>query len=99
VKLVKGFTDKVRRSGNRLDINYYCCCCCYYSIEKDFHFTEERTANTNVGLVNLLKRHEKSWMNWRVMSAVHQLDWILMGCDMPHIVVTVKEGFSLHLYS
>jgi hypothetical protein len=22
-----------------------------------------------------------------------------MGCDMPHIVVTVKEGFSLHLYS
>jgi hypothetical protein len=39
--------------GNSLDRNHY------YSVEKDVNFIAERTANTNVGLVNLFRRHNK----------------------------------------
>jgi hypothetical protein len=34
----------------------------YYSIEKDLTFIAERTTNTYVGFVNLLKRDNKPWM-------------------------------------
>jgi hypothetical protein len=44
-------------AGNRLDINQY------YPIYKDLNFIAERTSNTNVGLVNLLRRYDKLWMN------------------------------------
>jgi hypothetical protein len=43
-----------------------------------------RTTNTNVGFVNLLRRHNNLWMNGRVRSVNLQLDKDLMGCDMSH---------------
>jgi hypothetical protein len=49
-------------AGNSLDINQH------YSIDKDLIFTAERTSNTNVGSVNLFRRHDKLWMNGRVRS-------------------------------
>jgi hypothetical protein len=48
--------------GNGLDINKD------YSIDKDLNFTAERTSNTNVGFVSLLRRYDKPWMNRRVRS-------------------------------
>jgi hypothetical protein len=54
--------------GNSLDRNYN------YSIEKDINFTAERTANANVGFVNLFQRHDKPWMNRRVGSMSLWLD-------------------------
>jgi hypothetical protein len=46
--------------GNILDRNHY------YSVENNVNFIAERTANTNVGLFNLFRRHDKPWMNKRV---------------------------------
>jgi hypothetical protein len=46
--------------GNSLDINQD------YSIDEDLNFTAERTSNTNVVFVNLLRRYGKPWMNGRV---------------------------------
>jgi hypothetical protein len=47
----------------------------YYSVEKDVNFVAERTANTNVGLVNLFRRHKKLSMNGRVRRVNLQLSW------------------------
>jgi hypothetical protein len=56
-KLGKGLTKQGHIIiGNSLGGNYY------YSVEKDVNFIAERTANTNVGLGNLFKRHDKAWM-------------------------------------
>jgi hypothetical protein len=57
-KLGKNFTKKdhtliVGGPGNSLDRNYN------YSTDKDIDFIAERTANTNVGFVNLFQRHDK----------------------------------------
>jgi hypothetical protein len=49
-------------AGNGLDINQYS------SIDKDLNFNPERTSNTNMGFVNLLRRYDKPWMNRRVRS-------------------------------
>jgi hypothetical protein len=82
-------------SGNSLDRNYY------YSVEKDVNFIAERTANTNVGPVNLFKRHDKPWMNGRVMRVNFRLDRALMGRDMAHIGITdtaslVRDVYTTH---
>jgi hypothetical protein len=45
----------------------------------------QRTANTNVGFVNLFKRHNKPWMNGKVRSVNLRLDLALMRCGMSHI--------------
>jgi hypothetical protein len=79
--------------GNSLDGNYY------YSVEKDVSFIAERTANTDVGCVNLFKRHNKLWMNGRVRRVNLRLDRALMGRDMAHIGVTdtaslVKDDYT-----
>jgi hypothetical protein len=49
-------------AGNSLDVNQA------YSIDKDLSSIAERTSNTNVGFVNLLRRYDKPWMNGRVRS-------------------------------
>jgi hypothetical protein len=82
-------------SGNSLDRNFK------YSIEKDINVIAERTANTSVEFVNLFQRHDKPWMNGRVMSMNLQLDRALMRHDMSHIGVTdvssmVREDFTMH---
>jgi hypothetical protein len=46
--------------GNSLDINQNC------SIDEDLSFTAERTSNTNVLFVSLLRRYDKPWMNGKV---------------------------------
>jgi hypothetical protein len=48
--------------GNSLVINQNC------SIDKDLSFIAERTSNTNVLFVNLLRRYDKPWMNRKVRS-------------------------------
>jgi hypothetical protein len=67
-------------AGNSLDINQDC------SIYKDLNFIAERTSNTNVTFVNLLRRYGKLWMSRRIRS-VNQLDRALMRHDMSHINV------------
>jgi hypothetical protein len=42
---------RVGGPGNSLDRNYHC------SIEKDINFTAERTHNTNIRFVNILRKH------------------------------------------
>jgi hypothetical protein len=86
-KLGNGITKEdhtviVRGPGNSLDRNHC------YSVEKDVNFIAERTANTNVGLVNLFKRHDKLWMNGRVRRVDLRLDRALMGRDMARIGAT-----------
>jgi hypothetical protein len=66
-KLGKNFTKQdhiviVGGPENSLDRNYN------YSREKDINFTADRTANTNMGFVNLLQGHDKPWMNRRIGS-------------------------------
>jgi hypothetical protein len=95
-KLGKGLTKQdhiviMGGPGNSLDRNYYC------SVEKDVNFIAERTANTNVGLVNIIKRHNKPWMK-RVNL---RLDRALMGHDMADIGVTntasfVRDDYTTH---
>jgi hypothetical protein len=75
-------------AGNNLDIKQY------YSIEKGLNFT-------NVGFANLLRRHDKPWMNSRVRSVYLQLNKALMGCDMSHTDVIdtgtlVTEEYITH---
>jgi hypothetical protein len=104
-KLGKNCTNQnhiaiVRRPKNSLGRNYN------YSIE-DINFIAERTANTNMGFVDLLWRHDKLWMNRRVESMNLWLDWALIRRDISHINVIdassfVREDFtrhSLHLNS
>jgi hypothetical protein len=54
-KYVKDLTKQdhiviVGGAGNSLNINQDC------SVDKDFNFTAERTSNTNVGFVSLLRQ-------------------------------------------
>jgi len=72
----------VGRAGKSLNINQD------YSTDKDINFIAERTSNTNVGFVNLLRRYDKPWMNRRIRSVNLQLDRALIRCDMSHINVT-----------
>jgi hypothetical protein len=70
-------------------------------MEKDLNFVAEKTNNTNVGFVSLLRRCEKPWRNGRVKSVNFQLDWAQMGHDISHINVndtstTVREGYTTH---
>jgi len=72
-KLSKGLTKQnhiviVGGAGNSLDMNQY------YSVDKGVNFNAERTSNTNVGFVNLLRRYHKLWMNRRIRSVNLQLD-------------------------
>jgi hypothetical protein len=68
--------------GNSLDRNYH------NSIEKDINFIAERTSNTNVGFVGLLRRHDKLWMDRKVRSMNLYLEWALMGCGNPSVVLS-----------
>jgi hypothetical protein len=43
-------------------------------ILQDINFIAERTANTNMGFVNLVQRHDKPWMNRKVGSMNLWLD-------------------------
>jgi hypothetical protein len=99
-KVGKGLTKQdhiviVGGPGNSLDRNHY------YSVEKDVNFTVERTANTNVGLVKLFKRHNKLLMNRRVRRVNLRLDRALMGHDTAHIGVIdtasfVRDDYTTH---
>jgi hypothetical protein len=65
--------------GNSLDNNYH------YSVEEDLNFIAKRTSHTNVGLVNLFRRHNKPWMNSKVRSVNVRLDLVLLGAwHIPH---------------
>jgi hypothetical protein len=93
--LGKDLTKKVGEPGNSLDQNYH------YSIEKDFNFIAKRTGHTNVGFVNLLRRHDKPWMNKKVRSVNVRLHWALLGHGMSHVSVIdtmtiVREEFTNH---
>jgi hypothetical protein len=82
-------------AGNSMDINQY------YSVDKDLNFIAERTSNTNVEFVNLLRRYDKLWMNGRIRSVNLQLDRALMEGVMTHINVIdtgtiVREEDSTH---
>jgi hypothetical protein len=44
-------TIRVGVPGNSLNINYH------YSVEKDINFTVERTCNTDIRFVNILRKH------------------------------------------
>jgi hypothetical protein len=79
--------------GNSLDRNHC------YSVEKDVNFIAERTANTNVGLVTLFRRHNKPWMNERVRRENLWLDRALMGRDMAHIGVNDTDSFMRDDYT
>jgi hypothetical protein len=73
--------------GNSLDRNY-------------INFIAKRTANTNVGFVNLLQRHHKPWMNGRVRSMNLQLDMSDIGVtDASSIARENFTTYGLHLNS
>jgi hypothetical protein len=74
-------------SGNSLDRNHY------YAVEKDVNFIAERTANTNVGLVNLFRRHDKPWMNERVRRVNVWLD----RAPMVQVQVQVILLYKCHI--
>ena len=81
--------------GNSLDRNLK------YSIEKDLNFIAKRTNNTNVGFVNLLRRHDRPWMNRTVKSVYLRLDGALLGHGMSHVGVTdtttlKRDKFTTH---
>jgi hypothetical protein len=68
---------------------------------KNSDFIAERTSNTKVGLVNLLRRYDKPRMNGRVRSVNVLLDGALMSRDMSHINVndtgtSVREEYTTH---
>jgi hypothetical protein len=67
--------------GNSLDINQD------YSIDTDLNFIAQRTSNTNVGFVNILRRYDKPWINGRLRSVNSLLVRALMRGDMSHINV------------
>jgi hypothetical protein len=48
----------------------------------------QRAANTNVGFVNLLKRHDKPWMDGRVRRVNLQLHQAMMECDMADTAIS-----------
>jgi hypothetical protein len=60
-----------------------------------------------VGIVKLLRRYDKLWMNRRVRSVNLQLDRALKRCNMSHVYVTdtniiVRDNYrtyGLHLNS
>ena len=66
--------------GNSLDRNFK------YSIERDLNIIARRTNHT-AGFVNLLRRHDRPWMNKRVKSVNLWLDRALLGHGMSHIGV------------
>lgn len=81
--------------GNSLDRNYH------YSIEEDLSFIAKRTSHTNVGLVNLFRRHDKPWMNKKVRSVNVRLDRALLSNSLSHIGVIdtttiVREEYTNH---
>jgi hypothetical protein len=97
-KLGKGLTKQdhiviVGGPDNSLDRNHY------YSVEKDDSFIAERTANTNVGFVNLFSRHDKPWMNKRVRRVNLQLDRALGVIDTASLVRDDYTANGLHLNS
>jgi hypothetical protein len=54
-----------------------------------------------VGFINLLRRYDKPWMNWRVWSVNLQLERVLVRDDMSHINVIdtgtiVREEYATH---
>jgi hypothetical protein len=57
----------------------------HYSVEKDVNSIAERTANTNAVFMNLLKRHDKTWMNGKVRNVNLSLNWSFMGHGISHI--------------
>jgi hypothetical protein len=60
----------------------------HFAIEKDLNFIAERTTNTNVDFFNLLKRHDKPWMDGMVRRVNLWLDRAMMGCNKAHICIT-----------
>jgi hypothetical protein len=79
--------------GNSLDRNYH------YLIEEDVNSITERTSNTNVGFVNLFKRHDKPWMNGKVRSVNLWRDQALMGHGMSHIGILDTATISRKEYT
>ena len=65
---------------NSLERNYH------YSIEKDLNFIAGRTDHT-VRFVNLLSRHDESWINRKVGSVNLRLYRALLGHGMSHLSV------------
>jgi hypothetical protein len=85
----------VEGPGNSLDRHYH------YAIEKDLNFIAEGTMKTNVGFVNLLKRHDKPWMDGRVRRVNLRLDQAMIGHDKAHIDTThaayfVRDDYTTH---
>jgi hypothetical protein len=97
--LGKGLTKKdhiviVGGPGNNLERNHH------YSIERDLNFIARRTDHT-VRFVNLLRRYDELWMNWRVRSVNLCLDWLMLGHGMSHLSVidtaTIgREEYTAH---
>jgi hypothetical protein len=100
VKLGKGLAKQdhiviMGGPGNSLDRHYH------YAIEKDLNFIAERMTNTNVAFSNLLKRHDKMWMDGMVMRVNLRLDRAMMGHDKAHIGITdvtyfVRDDYTTH---
>jgi len=70
----------VRGPENSLERNYH------YSIEKDLNIIARRADHT-VRFVNLLRRHDESWMNRKVRSVNLRLNRALLGHGMSHLSV------------
>jgi hypothetical protein len=73
-----------------------------YSVNKDLSFIAERTSNTKVGSVSLLRRYDKLWMNRRVRSVNLSFDRALMEHSMSHINVTdtgtiLRKQYTQHM--
>jgi hypothetical protein len=65
------------------------------------NFIAERTSNTKVELVNLLRRYNKPRMNGSARSVNMRLDRALMSHDISHINVIgtgtiVREEYTTH---
>jgi hypothetical protein len=71
--------------------------CIYISnglaIRKGLNFIAEMTANKNVGYVNPFKRHDKPYINGKVMRVNFWLDLTQMGHDMAHTVIIDTASF------
>jgi hypothetical protein len=69
--------------GSGMDGNYHC------SIENVVSFIAERTANTNVGLINLFKRHDNLWLNLCLTQP-------LVRHEISHIGVA-RDDYMMHV--
>jgi hypothetical protein len=78
-------------SGNSLDRNYH------YSAEENVDSIAERTFNTNVGFINLFKRHNKPWMNGKIRSVNLWFDRALMGHGLTLVSLTLPlfQGMNI----